>query len=43
MDINKSENNIVEFFFGGYKYVLFNFMMKKDLTTNLDNLETACK
>jgi hypothetical protein len=43
MDIDKSENNIVEFFFGGYKYVLFNFMMKKDLTTNLDNLETACK
>jgi hypothetical protein len=43
MDIEKSENNIVEFFFGGYKYILFNFMMKKDLTTNLENLAIACK
>ena len=43
MDVEKSENKIAHFFFGGYKYVIFNFMMKKDLTTNLENLEAACK
>jgi len=43
MDITKSENKIAALFLDGYKYTLFNFMMKKDLTANLDNLETACK
>jgi hypothetical protein len=43
MNITKSENKIAALFLDGYKYTLFNFMMKKDLTTNLDNLETACK
>jgi len=43
MDITKSENKIAALFLDGYKYTLFNFMMKKDLTTNLDNLEIACK
>jgi hypothetical protein len=43
MDITKSENKIAALFLDGYKYTLFNFMIKKDLTANLDNLETACK
>jgi hypothetical protein len=43
MDITKSENKIAALFLDGYKYTLFNFMMKKDLTANLVNLETACK
>jgi hypothetical protein len=43
MDITKSKNKIAALFLDGYKYTLFNFIMKKDLTTNLDNLEIACK